>query len=43
MWLVVGAAAWMVRRSRSRRDPAPVWTEDLLPGHAVLVTHIGDG
>ena len=43
MWLVVGAAAWMLRRVRSRRGAVPVWTEELLPGQAVLITHIGNG
>lgn len=43
LWLVVGTAAWMLRRVRSRRDPAPVWTEDLGPGQALLITHFENG
>jgi len=38
-WLAVGAAAWLWRRSRARRGPVPVWTEELAPGQAVVITH----
>lgn len=39
-WLLVGAAAWMVRRVTSGgKTPKPVWTEDLEPGQVVTVTH----
>ncbi|HET6811443.1 MAG TPA: hypothetical protein VFH50_10580 [Acidimicrobiales bacterium] len=43
-WLVVGAAAWMVRRvAGGGRDPKPVWTEDLEPGQTVTITHMEHG
>lgn len=42
-WLVAGAVAWLWRRSRSRRGPAPVWTEELEPGQAVVITHHAAG
>jgi len=43
-WLVVGMAAWMVRRvTREGREPKPVWTEDLEPGQTVTVTHAEPG
>jgi hypothetical protein len=43
-WLVVGAAAWMVRRVTTEgRDPKPVWTEDLEPGQTVTITHMEHG
>ena len=42
-WLVVGAAAWMLRRVRSQRGPVPVWTEELLPGQAVVISHLEKG
>lgn len=43
-WLVVGAAAWMVRRVTSGgKDPKPVWTEDLEPGQTVTITHMEHG
>lgn len=38
-WVAVTAGAWLWRRSRSRREPRPVWTEDLAPGQAVVITH----
>lgn len=38
-WLAAGAAAWLWRRSRARRDPHPVWSEDLRPGESVLIVH----
>lgn len=38
-WLAVGAGAWLWRRARARRGPQPVWTEDLAPGQAVVITH----
>ena len=40
-WMAVGAAAWLWRRARSRREPHPVWTEDLAPGQSVLIVHEG--
>lgn len=39
VWLAVGAGAWLWRRSRARRDPRPVWTEELAPGQSVVITH----
>lgn len=42
-WLVVGAAAWMLRRARSHRMPEPVYTEDLEPGESLLITHLEPG
>ncbi|HUZ44276.1 MAG TPA: hypothetical protein VMU63_07695 [Acidimicrobiales bacterium] len=38
-WLAVGTLAWLWRRSRVRRDPVPVWSEELTPGQAVVITH----
>lgn len=40
-WMAVGALAWLWRRSRARRDPHPVWTEELAPGQSVLIVHEG--
>lgn len=39
VWLVVGAGAWLLHRARERREPRPVWTEELAPGDAVTITH----
>ncbi len=39
VWLVVGAAAWMMRRVRRGREPHPVFVEELEPGQAVTITH----
>lgn len=36
VWLAVGAAAWMVRRSR-RREPV-VWQGSLKPGDRLLIS-----
>ena len=38
-WMAVGAVAWLWRRTRSRRDPHPVWTEELSPGQSLVITH----
>ncbi|HET6964042.1 MAG TPA: hypothetical protein VFH58_04665 [Acidimicrobiales bacterium] len=38
-WMAVGALSWLWRRYRSRRDPHPVWTEELAPGQSVLIVH----
>jgi len=38
-WLAVGAVAWIWRRSRARRGPVPVWSEELAPGQALVITH----
>jgi hypothetical protein len=40
-WLVVGAAAWMLRRlATGGKDPKPVWSEDVEPGQTVTITHM---
>lgn len=38
-WLAVGGAAWLWRRARAHHAPTPVWTQELAPGQAVLITH----
>ncbi|HET9732901.1 MAG TPA: hypothetical protein VFP54_09530 [Acidimicrobiales bacterium] len=40
LWLAAGLAAWMLRRTRSRRGPSPVFTEDLEPGGVITITHL---
>jgi len=40
VWLVVGAAAWLVVRSR-RRDKPVVWSGTLNEGQAVVLTNRG--
>jgi hypothetical protein len=39
LFLGVAGGAWLWRRSRAKRSPSPVWTQDLEPGQAVVVTH----
>jgi len=38
-WLAAGTLAWLLRRARARRGPVPVWSEELAPGQAVVITH----
>ena len=43
-WLVIGAVAWMLRRTtRGGKAPRTVWTEDLEPGQTVTITHLEQG
>ncbi|HZU72562.1 MAG TPA: hypothetical protein VE990_07295 [Acidimicrobiales bacterium] len=39
VWLVLGLAAWLYGRARSKRGPQPVYTEDLSPGESVVISH----
>ena len=42
-WLILGGAAWglhYAKRILVGADPAPVYTEDLLPGEKLVITHI---
>ena len=38
-WMAVGILAWLWQRARSRREPHPVWTEELAPGQSLLIVH----
>ena len=39
VWLVAGAAAFLVRRVQRQRRPHTVFLEDLGPGQAITITH----
>jgi len=36
LWLAVAGAAWLVRRSRTRRE-APAWRGRLAPGEGLVI------
>lgn len=40
LWLVVGVAAWLVRRARNR-GPDVVWSGTLTPGERLVITSRG--
>ena len=42
VWLAVGAAAWLVRRSR-RNDRALLWSGTVAEGQRLVVTTSGSG
>ncbi|MHB8681076.1 MAG: hypothetical protein ACYDA2_03135 [Acidimicrobiales bacterium] len=42
LWIAVGVAAWVVRRSRNRRDDV-VWSGRVEPGQRLLVTTLAPG